>query len=311
MLLDMTTGAEPTGASFAEFAALEHQFMQSVGLLSDAGAVLPRDDAEVFKLFLLWIVVDKKRALSLDSIWRAAGSVMSRTRERNLTQDRGLRAFYENLRRLHGEEGSPRTALTRRMVRALLEDVLPRRCRGDVLARTRLMLAMEIMFGMRVGEVLTGGDYHGVAANNLVILTDLETGKVSVECLIEHSKTGFKRWVNAVGVSEGDAQVRLADYVRDYWREAGFAISKRVSAGYRVEGPNYYVLRVSLLGMEEADFERLVRVLEGSSCGQARVHASATLARGRPRLRAKGYGFISVRCRSRMNDRMAVGSTAA
>ena len=40
--------------------------------------------------------------------------------------------------------------------------------------------------------------------------------------------------------------------------------------------------------MEEADFERLVRVLEGSSCEQARVHASATLARGRPRLRAKG-----------------------
>ena len=43
------------------------------------------------------------------------------------------------------------------------------------------MLALELMCGLRVGEVLGGGDHHGLLANHTYLLTNLETGEVSVE----------------------------------------------------------------------------------------------------------------------------------
>ena len=287
MVLEIRGGAEATGHGFAEYDRLERQFVLSLGVLSDE-AVSPRDDAEAFKMFLEWLVVSKERALSLVALFRCAGAVMAKTRERDLTRTPDVAAFFRNLKELHGEESHPRTAVTRRMVRVLLEEVLPEMRPSHCIDRDRLMAATEIMLGLRIGEATSGGDFHGVLANHLTILTNLSTGKVSCELLLEHSKTKFKRLVNAVGTSEGEARVRLADYTRAYWRTAGLSISVRERGGYREESPNYSVLRVSLLGMEEGEFERLGRILSGSASAEVRRHASYSILRGGERLRAKG-----------------------
>mmetsp|Transcript_45392 Transcript_45392/g.96589 ORF Transcript_45392/g.96589 Transcript_45392/m.96589 type:complete len:87 (-) Transcript_45392:1261-1521(-) len=85
------------------------------------------------------------------------------------------------LRNSHGEEIRPRTIVTRRMMQIILERLL---ASGDhsreVELRSQLMLAIEALLGMRVGEVCGGGDGHGLLANNLVILREITTGEQSI-----------------------------------------------------------------------------------------------------------------------------------
>ena len=287
MLLELRGGAEATGAGYAEYARLEMLFVTSLGNLGD-GVMLPRDDAESFKMFLEWLVVSKERALSLVSLYRCAGAVMSRTRDRDLTKLPDVSAFFRMLKELHGEESQPRTAVTRRMVRLLFEQILPSMRPAHCVVRDYVMLAVEIMLGLRIGESTSGGDFHGVLANNLSILTNNETGVVVCELILEHSKTKFKRVISCMGTSEGEAGVTLAAYLRAYWVEAGFAISTRQEGGYTVESPNYEVLRVSLLGMTSEEFERMGRVLSESRSAEVRRLAPYSVQRGGGRLRATG-----------------------
>jgi hypothetical protein len=126
----------------------------------------------------------------------------------------------------------------------------------------------------------------------LVILTNLTTGAESVEGLLEHSKTKHKRWVNAVSVSEGATQVHLGDALRAYWAECGFTISTRLEGGYRVEGPDYFVLRVSLIGLTGTEgqqrFALLGRLLTRSADPEVRRWASFSQLRGEQRRSATG-----------------------
>eukprot|EP00966_Prymnesium_polylepis_P179033 4145119-Prymnesium_polylepis.1 len=119
--------------------------MSTLAQLIGVEGVLPRDDPEVFKMFLWWIMTSRERALSLDSLWRVAGSVMARTGRANLTALPGVKAFYEHIRTLHGEESHPRTAATRRMVRAILETIIDRVVGPLTRPRLRLMVALECM----------------------------------------------------------------------------------------------------------------------------------------------------------------------
>ena len=295
MLVQMSSGAEATGASYFDYQRLEREFMASFG---GQGGVLPSDDANVFIMFMCWLVTAKERALSLDTMVRTAGAVMQRTRGVNLTRNSEVKAVYEELRQRHGEESKPRTAVTGLMMRHLLETVIPERG-GSELVNTRalLMFAIEIMFGVRVGEVLSGGDFHGVLANNLVILQKLNefdqpVGEETMEVLLEHSKTKHKRYVNAVAVSKGKARVDLARYVREYWNLAGFRVHSRREAGFWVTGPDYFVLRLSLVALtksREEDVERIEqvgRLLERSASGEARRWADFTSLRAIQRLKA-------------------------
>ena len=109
---------------------------------------------------------------------------MERTRGSggNLTRRADVKACFTNLKHLHGEESQPRTAATRRMVALILGPLIERHfalgAAGDEMrARARLMIAVEAMLGLRVGEALSGGDFHGMLANHLSILTSVETGE--------------------------------------------------------------------------------------------------------------------------------------
>ena len=118
------------------------------------------------------------------------------------------------------------------------------------------------------------------------------TGEEYIEALLEHSKTKHKRWVTAVGLSKGVGRVRLAELLREYWRLAGFSIVHRVRGGYHVEGPDYSVIRVSLVtlsdrhGGDSDRLQQLVGVLRKSRVAEARQWADYIALRGGERLKA-------------------------
>ena len=149
------------------------------------------------------------------------------------------------------------------------------------------MIAIEVMLGMRVGEVAGGGDGHGLLANNLVILRDARSGEETVEGFLEHSKTKHRRYCNAVCESLGAARVRLGEYLREYWEAAGFTLTppERAEGGFYVAGPDYSVVRVSLVALtdsEAGDVERLellARLLRRSRSDEARRWADYRLLR--------------------------------
>ena len=223
---------------------------------------------------------------------------MTRTGREDLTRKAEVKALHKELSARHGEEATPRTAITRMMMRQLLERVIPERGgEVDVSTRMQLMFALEVMFGLRVGEALGGGDFHGLLANHLVILQKLDedgepSGAVTLEGMLEHSKTLHKRWVNAVGVSKGRARVQLAKYVRAYWKLTGLTIRTRKEGGYLVTGPDYYVVRLSLVALttsktgDEEKLRLVSRILARSDSKEARKWASYTLQRGAQRMAA-------------------------
>ena len=293
-LIQLSSGAEATGASYFDYKNLEREFMASTGGL--VGSTLPSDSASVFITFMCWLVCKKERALSLDTLFRTAGAVMMRTDRPNLTKKSEVKAVYEELRQRHGEETKPRTAVTRRMVRHLLEDVTPQRG-GDPLvnARMQLMFAMEVMLGLRVGEALSGGDFHGLLANHFVVLQKLDengepVGDETLEAMLEHSKTKHKRWINCVGRSKGWARVEIAKYLRAYWRLAGLKLNVRKEGGYLVTGPDYFVVRLSLVALtgspagDVAKLELIQRILARSSCREARKWSDYSFRRAKERL---------------------------
>ena len=246
MLVELTAAAETTGASVSDFQQLEMRFMQSIG--GDMGAVLPRDDEEVFKAFLSWTVVSARRARSLNVIVRTASLIMSKTERPNLTKSPGVKAFIKALHAAHGEESQAKAAATRRMIRELIHTVIPRGNHAPIIAaRLRLQAGLEAMCAFRVGETLGGGDGHGLLASNLRLLTEIGSDgrpradrDVIVEATpLEHSKTRHRRVVTAFGESRGLAMIPLEAIVREYWRLAGFHVTTKEAGGYREEAPGY------------------------------------------------------------------------
>ena len=292
MLLRLSSGAEATGKSYSEFKRLETEFTLGLGAVV-GHAARPSDDPTVFMMFLTWLATTRERALSLHSVWRAAGAVMARTlgSDRNLTRDPEVKAYFASLCELHGEESKPRTAATRRMLRLILDELIDARFAGaDVRARTKLMIALEAMLGLRVGEALSGGDFHGLAANHLCIMRNRTTGTETVEAVLEHSKTKHKRWINAVGVSQGLAQVDLARHLRAYWALAGLDIVEREEGGYHISQPDYYVLRLDLVALgptrreSEAALQRIGDTLRVSPVKELAQWADYVALRGGQRM---------------------------
>ena len=78
-----------------------------------------------------------------------------------------------------------------------------------------------------------------------------------VEAKLEHSKTGFSRYLNMAGTTKG-VGIEVAMYFAEYWRLAGFRLSTSMQNGLRVTRPDFWVLRVSLLGLSETQLEAML-----------------------------------------------------
>ena len=55
--------------------------------------------------------------------------------------------------------------------------------------------------------------------------------------------------MNAVATSLGPARVELAKYLRAHWASTGVRVVSRFAGGYVETGPDYYVVRLSFLGL--------------------------------------------------------------
>ena len=286
MLLTLSRGAESTGGGYEDFVKLEAQWALERG--AGEKIRLPSDSPAALKLFLTWLVSERARPRSLSSLWRVAGSYMVRTGRKNLTDDRDVRAHYSSLLDEHGVEEHPRTAATPRMLFHIFDSVIDQHCpKAFIASRTRVDVCCESGFGMRVGEALTGGDFHGMKAGHLSILRQIDTGLVTMEGMLEHSKTKFKRFTNCLGTTLGTAKLPFEASLRKYWHEGGFKVITSMSAGYEVTTVDYHVVRVSFLGMQPEQFEQLLSILPLSEVAEVRQQARTLAARARLRYDAK------------------------
>ena len=80
--------------------------------------------------------------------------------------------------------------------------------------------------------------------------------------------------------------------MRDYWALGGFSVSTWEEGGYAVTGPDYSVVRVSLIGLgatasdSEARLELLGTLLARSRSLEVRRHASTSMTKARERFAA-------------------------
>ena len=298
MLLILSRGAESSGAGFADWVKKEAEWALSVG----GGSVrLPSDHPTSLNLFFTWLVRDADRARSLSTLWRAAGSYMVRTHRVNLTStESGCKAHYSSLLDAHGVVEHPRTSATPRMAGLMMgtdfrlttanvvsgsdRGLISQECPSPfICCRTRLDTCLEGSMGLRVGEALGAGDFHGLTACNLCVLTKLDTGLVTVEAMLEHSKTKFRRWSTSLGTTLGMAAMPVAQTVRDYWQIAKLKTVSWTEGGFLVETVDYRVVRISMLGMSKSEHDRLFKVLAVSSVASVRSSVKALAERARRR----------------------------
>ena len=287
MILTLSRGAESTGGVVADYVRLEAAWVLEAG--GGEPIAHPSDSPAAFKLFLTWVLRQQDRPRSLPTLWRVSGSYMIRTGRPNLTSNSDVKAHYSSLIDLHGVEGQPRTAATPRMAFHMFDSVIEVHCpRPFIRSRTGLDFCLEAGCGVRVGEAMTGGDFHGMKANHLCILRRVDSGLVTIEGMLDHSKTGFKRYVNCLGTTLGTAVLPFEKCLREYWRLAGLRVVSWTEGGYEVTSVDYSVIRVSFLGLSADRFAALLRLLPISSVPEVRAAAASLAGRARTRYDAKG-----------------------
>ena len=290
MVLELGQGAESTGGSYSDYIKLEEAFVAThSGETSGGGIVLPRHNAEAFKNFISWMAMDRDRARSLESIVRSAGALMTKLKIDDVTKDGSVKTHLAQALGNVAMEHEPSTAATPSMVSALVENggLIDRRYYRNAFigSREKIQVEAEAVGGCRIGEVCGGGETHGILANESAVVTDPATGTETVEFKIEHSKTGFSRYLDLAGRTTGSG-VECARHLRDYWARAGMATDRTEQAGLVVESPDYWVVRVSLVGV--ASLGGLETALRSDPCARIRADATAVIAKAKTRLGMTG-----------------------
>ena len=294
MVLELGQGKESTAASYAEYTRLEEKYALGFGRLLDGQVLnLPRHSVEAFKNFCTWMVLTEERARSLESTVRTAGAMMVKLGLTDVTKSGAVKAHVKDLLVGISMEHEPATTATSRMLKLIVEKVIDERYPDPFIsAREKVQFIAEAVGGCRIGEVCGGGDSHGLLANNVAILEDLdagrdELGRVVVEAKLEHSKTGFSRHLDMAGCTRTSG-INCAKIMENYWKAAGFKTVSYMQAGVRVTRPDFWVVRVSLNGLSESDIMRLFKALEKSKCSDAKKHLGRTRIDARTRWVASG-----------------------
>jgi hypothetical protein len=284
MVLELGQGKETTTAGYAEYVRLEERYVLGMGQLLDGGMLMPRHSASSFKNFVTWFVLDADRACSLESMVRSAGAFLTKVPGlTDWTKDASVKAHVKELLISTGVEHEPATTATPRMLKLLVEQgglIDERYPQALIAAREKVQVVCEGLGGCRIGEVAGGGDCHGLLANEVALMEDPSAttgalGQSVVLARLEHSKTGFARSLVMASKTETTG-IEVANVFVGYWREAGMRLVTSVQAGVRVTRPDFWVVRVSLLGLDEAGMLRMTRAL--STCGveQVRRHAGTS-----------------------------------
>ena len=125
-----------------------------------------------------WLIIDADRARSFSTIMRTAGAVMTMLELVDWTKTARVKAQIKQIEKVCGVEPDPCTQTTRRIVSLMVGKTIPQVCSKGrhedlnriLTSRTKVLLVLELLGGMRVGEATSSGDLHGVEANNVCFL---------------------------------------------------------------------------------------------------------------------------------------------
>ena len=295
MVLELNQGKETTAAGFADYTQLEERYAMGMGKVLDGAALhLPRHNAESFKNFLTWMAIDADRARSVESVMRTAGSMMVKLGLPDVTKDGSVKAHAKDLLDGISMEHETATTATPAMLKWCIETGIDERFKhpsGFVALREKVQFLCEGIGGCRIGEVCGGGESHGILANNLRFIEDPMGAdaitKSIVEFKLEHSKTGFSRYLDMAAVTS-TSRIPVADTIMAYCKAAGFKMITSVQAGVRVITPDFWVVRVSLLGLDEQGLNRLLNVLSKDKSLSVFRHLETTKTEARRRYAASG-----------------------
>ena len=295
MVLELNQGKETTAAGFADYTQLEERYALGMGKVLDGAALhLPRHNAESFKNFLTWMAIDADRARSVESVMRTAGSMMVKLGLPDVTKDGSVKAHAKDLLDGISMEHETATTATPAMLKWCIEEGIDERFKhpsGFVALREKVQFICEGVGGCRIGEVCGGGESHGILANNLRFVEDpMGTEALTrsiVEFKLEHSKTGYSRYLDMAAVT-ATSGIRVADTIMAYCKAAGFKMITSVQAGVRVITPDFWVVRVSLLGLNEQGVNRLLNVLSKDKSISVFRHLETTKTEARRRYAASG-----------------------
>jgi hypothetical protein len=307
MLWEVSVGKHSTSKGYSEYQRLEREWVSSMG---GGGVLLPRDSEESFVAFMQWLAQDSGRARSFSTIWRAASGVANRTREVVITKSPRVKRMYKEICEVLGDLSVPCTQVTRRLLSimlglgeyafyaTLLKQCLRSRGGDLILVRSRVLLVLEVLGGLRVGEGV--GDVHGLLANNVKLLTsrcgEHEDLGITVEAEVLDSKTGPGRFVNFVGTSRV-TQIPAEKYIRELWAAYGHEIVSDIQGGFKEERADYSVVKVTLLGLSANGVNHLRKCLEVEmetpTCYGIATHARVALKYLSDRDKAKDIPEVS------------------
>ena len=150
------------------------------------------------------------------------------------------------------------------MLRSAIHEVIPRLWADQpmIQARETVNLINEAVGALRVGESCNGGgEGYGLDANNTMIVTNAQTGEVTMEVYLKCSKTHLGRWVDMADVTLGSG-VRVVDAYRTLYRVNGLTVTPPLSTGgFFVEQPDSWSVKLSLLTLTPDHGPQLARLL--------------------------------------------------
>ena len=170
------------------------------------------------------------------------------------TKTSRVKAQAKEIEKKYGVEPEPCTQTTRRLINIMIDTTIKKLCTAGLsvvlneilISRTRLLLTLELMAGLRVGEATASGDLHGLDANSLCFLTPASPATkdelgTTVEVHVRDSKTGPGRYAAFVGTSIGPLKFKGGQYVKEWLRLAKIQVDTKLEGGFTVVTPNYWV----------------------------------------------------------------------
>ena len=303
MVAELTTGAVSTAAGRDQYASLERRWVSE--MMADASGgepllKLPRHNIESFLAFLWWLVTDADRARSFATVLRAAGAVMSMLQLNDWTKTARVKAQVKDIEKRCGVEADPCTQTTHRIIEIMMAVTIRRvsfkgkneKLNMIIEARTMALLVLELLAGLRVGEATASGDLHGLEANNLCFLKPASASfddglGETVEVKILDSKTGPGRHSAFVATTKGQGNLPGGLIMRHWLDEANVKMDEKIEGGFKVEHPNYWVVRVNLASFTRVRVAKFVSDVEATLCDVLIPQVAAIRKYARERYEAK------------------------
>ena len=293
MLAELLRGAESTASNLADYEKLEKEWIAFMSGGDPEGGqhlIEPRYSMDSFLSFIDWVKLDSGRARSFVTIMRSAGAFMAKTGLTNLTAlPRAKREIESTIEEL-GLEPQPCAIPSRRMIDIMLTQELPRVCStNQILVRSRAVVSFELGGGFRIGEVT--GDLHAVEANESFIACPIASNDPKKDEIvvagIHDSKTKFSRVVAMMGTTRGPLRLETAKSLRELWEISGLHVNEETMDGMRIERPDYWVVRLSLVAIPGPELERLEEALRKTTEPFLLKNVRSILSYLRIRARAK------------------------